>query len=282
MTLPVGVLTRDDIVQEIQADRLVDGPIEQAHGCSYDLTVGTIFWNEQIIPPGQAKTVYVPPGGIVGIFTAEELSLPDDVCATAFAINAMSSRGFLVLNPGHIDPGFKGPLTVKALNIRKTPIAIHQNDPIFTVIFHHLSKPTIPFDRNRSRAEREREFDATTVETSPRSISEIVAADTSGPFPSRSDVEVIVKKYWVTRWSLIFSVVTVIFSIITICLAGAATYFSYTQLQLSSNGVGEHASHVRNESDDPSMVKNQVERMGAKQSTDQGVAKLPPVGSGKK
>lgn len=243
----IGVLTKDDIVQEIKAGQLVNGPVDQVRGCSYDLTVGTIFWDEQIFRPGEAKTVCVPPGGVVGIFTAEEISLPDDVCATAFAINAMSSRGFLVLNPGHIDPGFKGPLTIKALNIRKTAIAIHQTDPIFTVVFQRLPKATVPFQRNKSRAERESEFDATTVETSPRSISDIVAADTKGPFPSRvevstvikqetsnlttkHDVEVIIRDFWMSRWSFGLAVLAVL-------LAAAAAYFSFAQLRLSNADI---------------------------------------------
>lgn len=243
----VGVLTKDDIVREIKAGQLVNGPVDQARGCSYDLTVGTIFWDEQIFRPGEAKTVCVPPGGVVGIFTAEEISLPDDVCATAFAINAMSSRGFLVLNPGHIDPGFKGPLTIKALNIRKTAIAIHQTDPIFTVVFQRLPKATVPFQRNKSRAERESEFDATTVETSPRSISDIVAADAKGPFPSRvevstvikqetsnlttkHDVEVIIRDFWMSRWSFGLAFLAVL-------LAAAAAYFSFAQLRLSNADI---------------------------------------------
>jgi len=243
----VGVLTKDDIVQEIKAGRLVNGPVDQARGCSYDLTVGTIFWDEQIFRSGEAKTVCVPPGGVVGIFTAEEISLPADICATAFAINAMSSRGFLVLNPGHIDPGFEGPLTIKALNIRKTAIAIHQTDPIFTVVFQRLPKPTILFQRNKSRAEREREFDATTVETSPRSISDIVAADAKGPFPSRvevstvikqetsdlttkHDVEVIIRDFWMSRWSFGLALLAVL-------LAAAAAYFSFAQLRLSNADI---------------------------------------------
>src|SRR6185437_8683197 len=112
-----GPLTYDDIANELAHKRLIiGGELSCVEACSYDMRVGTIFRDGSRIS-GAKGQVILQPGDIVSLFTLEELNLPADIAATAFAINAMSSEGLLVLNPGHVDPGFRGPLTVKAINI---------------------------------------------------------------------------------------------------------------------------------------------------------------------
>jgi deoxycytidine triphosphate deaminase len=101
-------------------------------------TIGTIFREDQILRAegGRAnERIIIEPGEIVSVLTLEELNLPGDVAATAFAINSQSREGLMVLNPGHVDPGFRGPLSVKAINLRKVPLSIAGGDKIFTVIF---------------------------------------------------------------------------------------------------------------------------------------------------
>lgn len=197
-----GVLIAEDISAAIQRNELVIGAAQgRVQGCSYDMTVGTVFWEGQIVPP-VGRQFTVPQGGVVSIFTAEELKLPNDVCATAFAINKMSSRGFLVLNPGHVDPGFEGPLTVKALNVRKTPIAIQQGDAIFTVVFEKLDIPAGRYKHNKPRADREREFNAETVESSPSSLSEMIALNNEGPYSTRQEVKELIRDHWMSYVAL--------------------------------------------------------------------------------
>jgi deoxycytidine triphosphate deaminase len=214
----IGILGRKEILAEVQKGSLVVGcqnPEERARGCSYDLTVGTIFWEGKVIreQPGSPAQVVVPPGGVIGIFTAEEIALPDDVCATAFAINEMSSKGFLVLNPGHVDPGFKGPLTVKALNVRKTNIAISQGDPIFTVIFQRLDRPTVAY-RNASRSDRERKFNAETVQSSPRTVAAMIELDKEGPFPARAEVKELIRNDAISRATLAFTFIAAVAGVV--------------------------------------------------------------------
>lgn len=214
-----GILGKEEILFEIGNNKLVLGcsnPADRTRGCSFDLSVGTIFWEGRVIRGDQVNPsqVIVPPGGVVGIFTAEDLALPDDVCATAFAINAMSSRGFLVLNPGHVDPGFVGPLTVKALNIRKTSIAISHGEPIFTVIFQRLDKPTQAYGGNSSRAERERKFNAETVQSSPKTIASMIELDREGPFPARAEVREMIRRDAINRATLALAFVAALAGVI--------------------------------------------------------------------
>lgn len=214
-----GVLIAQEIRTEIESGRLVrKGDVDRVRGCSYDMTIGTLFWDNQIIA-GADRQVVVPPGGVISIFTADELELPDDMCATAFAINKMSSKGFLVLNPGHVDPGFSGPLSVKALNIRKTSIALHTGDHIFTVIFQRLSGSTTPYPKMPGRTEREHDFNATVVETSPRTLFEVMPLDPSGPFPARDEVRRMIASHWSSVLARFSSILVLLFTAVLVIKA---------------------------------------------------------------
>jgi hypothetical protein len=149
------------------------------------------------------------------MFTLEELELPSDMCATAFAMNEQSSRGLLVLNAGHVDPGYTGPLTVKALNLRKVPLALSRGDKIFTVTFERLPLATTqPYTRNRSRDDLERQFNKTDVEVSPRSIAELVTTAPGAPFPTRLEVRELIRDHWASRWSLFLSFIAAVAAIV--------------------------------------------------------------------
>lgn len=213
-----NVLVRDEILACIRAGKLVVGaaePDKRVRSCSFDLTVGTIFWGGRVLRRNNAEPqqVVVPPGGVVGIFTEESLKLPDDVYGTAFAINAMSSKGFLVLNSGHVDPGFEGPLTVKALNVRKTSIAISQGDPIFTVLFTPIGKSAPLFKGNKSASDREREFNAETVQSSPQTLGEMISVDPNGPFPTRDEVRDLVRSDATVRLTLMLTGIAAVASV---------------------------------------------------------------------
>jgi deoxycytidine triphosphate deaminase len=227
------IFVADDIKQAISNGGLIiDGDANRVRGCSYDLTIGTIFWENKILK-GPDTFVIIPPGGVVSILTKEELQLPDDVCATAFAINKMSSEGFLVLNPGHVDPGFKGPLTVKALNIRKVAMPLHAGASIFTVIFQKLPKTTSTFGHNySSRIDRERSFNETIVQTAPRTFFEMMEANRDGPYPGRHEVNSMIRRHWLS-W------ISAGASLLTLLLAGVAAYKSVypTTLQMTTHGV---------------------------------------------
>jgi len=173
------------------------------------------------------------------------LHLPDDMEATGFAINSMSSEGFLVLNPGHIDPGFQGPLSVKAVNLQKAPISINRGDAVFTVIFERLPAATqSPYANNMPRTQRENELNQEDLRTAARSLSELVTLGSNSAYPTRLEVQrmvdhapfvneskvqemidhspypneqrvkEIIGGYWATRWTLGAAIFAAVFGII--------------------------------------------------------------------
>jgi hypothetical protein len=221
-----GILIKSEIEAAIAVGNLLTLPggaplplgQNEARSCSFDMTVGTIFWDGKILT-GPDTLVTVPPGGVIALFTAEEVNLPADICATVFAINDMSSKGFLVVNPGHVDPGFKGALTVKALNVRKTALQLGHGEAVFTIIFQRLPAATDPYPAIPIRAVRERAFNKTVVETAPKTFFEMMGADRDGPYPGRAEVEEMIRKHWMSRAAVFFGAVLFVFG-------GVSAYFA--------------------------------------------------------
>ena len=145
-TVPVGVLCGKDIERMANERGLIEPYNESClQACSYDLRIGTIFREGQVINEKHSRAdeqVVIEPGEVVSVLTQEILKLPNDITGTAFAINSQSREGLMVLNPGHVDPGFSGQLSVKAINLRKVALPISRGDKIFTVIFEKLPKMT--------------------------------------------------------------------------------------------------------------------------------------------
>ena len=73
------------------------------------------------------------------IVTSEQVDLPEDIAAFGFPPSRLSSRGLLMTNPGHIDPGFSGRLRFTVMNIGKENIPLRKGDPIVTLLFFRLS-----------------------------------------------------------------------------------------------------------------------------------------------
>lgn len=216
-----GILTAQEIRAAIAEGTLVLNALDQqVQACSYDMRIGTVFREGQIIRAGHpeaGKQIIVRPGDVISLFTLEELELGADVAATAYPINSQSSRGLLVLNPGHVDPGFKGPLTVKALNLRKVDIALSFDAPIFTVVFERLAAATQqPYETDKTRPEREREFNEKDVETGARRITDLidVRALVSEQYLTQREVAELIRDHWISKVAFLASMVALIATIV--------------------------------------------------------------------
>lgn len=148
---------------------------KQYQPASLDLTVGAIITPETVIDLNSgAKDVRLAPGGVATILTQEELHLPIDFIGTAFAINVLSHRGLLVLNSGHIDPGYRGVLAVKLVNLQKTSYTLRLGDPIFTVVFDRIAKDAEPYSGRYLNLQERIDFIRGAVEnTAPAALLDI-------------------------------------------------------------------------------------------------------------
>lgn len=110
---------------------------------SIDLHIGDILVpNVTADAPGSVakpkKDFTLQLGQMVVITSLEQLNLPDNIAAFGFPPARLSSRGLLMTNPGHVDPGFRGGLSFTVMNIGKADISLRKHDPIVTLLFFEL------------------------------------------------------------------------------------------------------------------------------------------------
>jgi|HigsolmetaAR201D_1030396.scaffolds.fasta_scaffold17154_2 deoxycytidine triphosphate deaminase len=226
------ILTNEEIKKLVAGGKL----ISNAHPacfqpCSYDLRIGSIFRDGQVIDDKHARRneqISLAPGEVITMTTLEELDLPPDIAATAHAINAQSSEGLLVLNPGHVDPGYRGPLTVMAINMRRVPFVVSREDKIFTVVFQRLSGPANPAYVNRSetRADKERDLNKKVVEKAVTSLADLISIN--APFTRPEDVDKRIRQHWSTIATMILGGIA----------AGAALLAAIATIASLSSGNG--------------------------------------------
>ncbi|MFM0184169.1 2'-deoxycytidine 5'-triphosphate deaminase [Paraburkholderia nemoris] len=217
----------DKQIKKLQADKTIieSYDVSRVQPASYDMVVGTIFRNGKIIQEPNSKNIggqvrenieslignrkigaiLIEPGEVVTMLTKEHLNLPPDIAATAHAMNSQSSEGLLVLNPGHVDPGYHGPLTVVAMNLRKVPLALHIGDKIFTVIFEQLSEGSEkPYpSKNSGRHDFETSTNKKVVELSIGSLEKLLSV-------SKKDIRTAIAKHWMSKMVTTFTIIAAV------------------------------------------------------------------------
>lgn len=110
---------------------------------SLDLTIGEIF-----IPGSQPETLggsknpkrehNLDQGHTAVIRTHERLRMGPSRAAIAFPPSHASLKGLLMTNPGHVDPGYEGPLHCTVINMGHESYPLHAGDRIMRVLFFEL------------------------------------------------------------------------------------------------------------------------------------------------
>ena len=155
----MGILNKSEIIRRLEKGelliraRLDDNGQLDVEPDSYDLTAGIAVWKEEIKPNkheiltvmckdgctvDQQPTITVQPGQMVFVITQEEVNLPLEICGTVYSRNSIALEGILALNAGHVDPGYKGPIVIRLINLKATPWTLHLGNPIFTITFQTI------------------------------------------------------------------------------------------------------------------------------------------------
>ncbi len=187
---------------------------ENIESCSYDLRIGAIFKEGKIFSnefnvEGNWN-IEIKPSEIVTILTLEELNMPKNIAGTVYALNSLSSTGFLILNPGHIDPGFKGPISICAVNLSKSTIKLHYGKKIFTIIFDNLNKDAEPYENKiyKSRKEMEQAFYRDKASGLSNSFFDLIKENEYTPYLEKLINQIIREKtYTYLKW-IIGAIVT--------------------------------------------------------------------------
>lgn len=112
-----------------------DSPVQPS---SLDLHVGEIF-----IPSENeiSRDSYcLSSGQTVIITTSEELNLKSNISAFGFPPDKLSQNGILMVNLGHIDPGWQGKIKFVLINVGKEDYPIQKNAIVSTFLFYELDE----------------------------------------------------------------------------------------------------------------------------------------------
>ena len=154
----MGVLTKSEIMAYLAKGELLSNPRVLEVGeydvqpDSYDLTAGKAVWKESdgkvshplLYHPDLAveeqETHCLLPGEMVIVITHEDILMPMNLCGTVYTKNRLAMDGILALNAGHVDPGYRGPIVIRLINIRSEPWVLRMGSPIFSIVFQTLNQ----------------------------------------------------------------------------------------------------------------------------------------------
>lgn len=160
----MNILNREELCKLIKDTKCIDSDIVQKdisvkydrnssaiQPCSIDLHIGEMYIPEKKDSDLGGKTnpnkkeIILKPGGSLLVRIEENINLPTDIGGICFAPARLSLRGMLIVNIGHIDPGFSGKLHFTVINLGKGNLSFRKGDTICTLLLFKLSKHTDSF-----------------------------------------------------------------------------------------------------------------------------------------
>jgi dCTP deaminase len=113
--------------------------------CSVDLHIGTI--RAPAAARGgpiekaeqQGEEIVLNTGETAVVTTSESLCMPDTIAGVGFPPSHVSIKGLLMTNPGHVDPGYQGPMHFTVINMAREPYTLRIGDAICTLLFFRLT-----------------------------------------------------------------------------------------------------------------------------------------------
>lgn len=161
-----------------------------------DLTIGRIYAHkekqlEEKNEKGQMLRLL--PGGFAHIESRERFNMPDNVIGFLIPRNSYSERGLLMLNAGHVDPGWRsGYLTLEVINLRDEPIDLTVGeDRPFSISFQYLHSSTTipsPVEEDEIRRHRARGRLALSPQTLFSHYRERIIDDAKALFPEKREM----------------------------------------------------------------------------------------------
>lgn len=132
----MGLLSDTELRQRVSCEpRLIDDfdvnkVTQDVYGCAVYLHIGDIFVpGSKSDEPGSAKdpvTIHhcLTQGQTAVLRTKEKFRLDANHAAVVFPSSSVSMQGLLMTNPGHVDPGYEGPLHVTVINMGSKPFPL--------------------------------------------------------------------------------------------------------------------------------------------------------------
>jgi len=150
------MLSKEKILEYISRTTLLkkkDTPVNdvfsQVQSSSVDLTIDRIYSGDEEIAnysldvrESGLDIMFLQPGQTVVIQVAEEFLMPEGLGGIVFPPNSMSKSGVIMTNPGHIDPNFKGTISVYLVNMGKRDVKLIKGDKVATLLLFEIQGNT--------------------------------------------------------------------------------------------------------------------------------------------
>jgi dCTP deaminase len=140
------VLADQEIRRAMAAGELSIDPFEEngLQAASYDLRVGRgayLSSAREMIDVTEKGLVAIDPGDFAVVETLEKVSFGDRMAALLGLRSEYARQGLLMLSGPQIDPGFRGVLVVRFVNLSPKPIALAYEAPFLSAQLFRLAVP---------------------------------------------------------------------------------------------------------------------------------------------
>jgi dCTP deaminase len=167
------VLADQEIRHAMDAGELSIEPFGEdcLQSASYDLRVGRgayLSSAREMVDVSEKGLVAIDPGDFAVVETLEKVAFGDRVAALLGLRSEYARQGLLMLSGPQIDPGFRGVLVVRFVNLSPKPIALAYEAPFLSAQLFRLAVPVkTPYSGSRQ--------DQTGID--PRDIQELTQTE---------------------------------------------------------------------------------------------------------
>jgi dCTP deaminase len=148
--MPVGgtsmMMTDSEIRTAVLNHEIILDPFDPARiePASYDVRVGTWAFSsssKEKINLSEKGVLIIEPGEFAVLESRERVEFDNRTAAQLGLRSEYARHGLLMLSGPQIDPGFRGILVVRVINLAPKPLAMPYEAPFLTVQFFRLSSP---------------------------------------------------------------------------------------------------------------------------------------------
>jgi len=206
--------TPQDLIENINPSNIN----RDIQGCSVDLHIGNIYRpGVESGKKGSASdpcilAVTLEEGETALIQTVESFKLDMTHAAFVFPASGVSIQGLLMTNPGHVDPGYTGPLHVTVINMGRGPYSLQPGGRFLRAFIHKLNTPASSPPPNSSPVSQELldklapdflSVNARTIEAAKKEIDKAVLQTQLRQFfiPVIATIIAAILSAWGANWS---------------------------------------------------------------------------------
>ncbi len=150
------ILSDRTIIDFIDSGKIVIDPYDERNvqSASIDLRLGEGFlvpdyYSTESVSLGEkleyrnleCSSIVIPPRHFILGTTLEYLEIPNNICGQLDGKSSIGRKGLFIQNAGHINPGFKGKLTLELFNVNEIGFKLTSGSKICQLKLIYTDKP---------------------------------------------------------------------------------------------------------------------------------------------